>query len=107
MHQIKIETGAFVNHVRIKTFRPKQTDPRNQRLTLIEQTGQFGLKLPDLMLNPGTSDKTELAIEGVESKIGQDRQGRDGDDKAAQKRLLALTGGCRHGWTLTRIHGWS
>jgi len=103
MYQIKIETGPFVNHIRIETFRTQQTDLGNKRSSFGNQIFQLPFQIGDLMLDPGPADEAEFAVESVEAEIRQGRQGQGGDDQPADEGLLALTCGGRHVGTLNSV----
>lgn len=97
VHQIKIETGAFVNHVRVETFRTEQTYTRDKLFALAGQHIQFRLKLSNFSLNAGPANQPQLAVERVKTKINKRTAGSKRNDKPTEKRLLTLTGSSGHG----------
>lgn len=71
VNKIQTKARAFIDHVRIKAFRPQQTHPCNKFFTLFHENGKPALQVNNLMFDDGAPDQTKLAIQSVESEIGQ------------------------------------
>lgn len=69
MHQIKVEPGSLIQHIRIEAFRAQQTDPGCKFLALGDKKLQFALKFGNLALDHGTADHTQFTIHCMKAEI--------------------------------------
>ncbi len=105
MNNIEICPGPLVHHVRIQALGTQKADATGQMLPLGDEISQFRLKGCNLMLDPLAAGHSKFTVHRMIGKISQHGARRDRDDKSAEDRLLALTGGSRHAGRPTRDNG--
>ena len=97
LREVERTARLFLQHVLFQRSLGKKLDAMLQKSALPAQALELGVKSGGPLLQPVLGVDAELALEGVESEIGKERNRDRRDDEGSGPSFLVLT--CPHGGT--------